>query len=440
MKKRVILFSSSEYSDSQKLKTIPQVRDPNKKVYLQSDYSDSYYYDYSSPQEEKIAIKKTEKPIARPPIKRNVSLQQRNLHQRPIVKQANNNHQINSNQNDNRGEKSSINNANKRPNRPPPRSINQNQHTQQTQKANIQKSSSAPSNQISTNDEYDYDYDYEYSNDQINDQKPQDSNEINTKIYCSPHEMKVVEVKTPEKKEKIVEDDDNAVIMSPQDDNYMPPPSANLSPLRALETSSISQQSFDSITYSVQRTSKIRVHGKSYIFSLIKEGNPVLYSKSNSRHPKGMMPISANKDIHIRNSGNTEYSITAENNCTKFVVKSLQQNILTFSISPGQNEYSKLPHLNVSIDNSFDFTPKEMTSKRPQMSKRGFWFLDFHNKFTLPSEKNAIFIPTNPALGGDDIIVVRKIAKDRIEIDVNHEAADIIVFGIGLSTFLAKLK
>ena len=40
--------------------------------------------------------------------------------------------------------------------------------------------------------------------------------------------------------------------------------------------------------------------------------------------------------------------------------------------------------------------------------------------------------------GGEVRKVVRKIEKDRIEIDVNINAEDIIVFAIGLSTFLAK--
>lgn len=446
MKKRGIVFSSSEYSDSDVMQVIPQAKNPNNKANLQSDSASYYYDDYSDSSDQKVTVKQTKPPL-RPQVNRN--------------KQDFNNHNQNQNFNQNKRDTDESNiktqkstgslnpRAVNRPVRPMPRSIHtpaqsrapQN-NQQQPQTPSIQKEADKPNSKSAPSFDNLPKSSSNIDNENLDDKKSQNNqekniNEIDTKIHSSPREMKARQSHRTEFND--LSSDDDAVIQTPIENDDFLNMNVNTKTVRETTKKSNPIQNQDYVTYSVKRTPKRSVHGKSYIFSLIKEGKPVLFSKSNSRHPKGVLPISTNSDVHIRKSSSSEYTITAENGCTKFIFKSSNQNpILTYSISPSQNEYVKLPHLNIAVDESFDFSPKQMTSKRPQMSKRGFFFLDFHNKFTLPSEKNAIFIPANPEIGKDDLFVVRKIEKDRIEIDVNINAEDIIVFAIGLSTFLAK--
>ena len=449
MKRSGVVFSSSEYSESDALEYIPQAKNPNNKANLQSDSGSYYYDDYSSSSDDKIVVKKV-KITPKPQVNRGIN--------KPIQlnKSGYNNHNQNQNLNQNKRDTdvpqeekinvqksvgSITNRGVNRVNRPPPRSIRsppQIQSQQKKQPQPQQPSKSSPS----FNHVHEEDNEIEYNeNSSDNQSKAQSSqanlnHEINSKIYSSPREEKARQVNQINNDKH--DDDDNAVILTPVENDDFAPVNVNMITKKQSSENPSNDLVFDSITYSVKRTAKRSVHGKSYIFSLIKEGNPVLFSKSNSRHPKGIMPISTNSDIHIKNSSASEYTITAEENCTKFTIKSQQKTILTYTITPSQKEYIKLPHLNIVIAQSLAFSPKEMTSKRPQMNRRGFWFLDFHNKFTLPSEKNAIFVPANPELGGEDLIVVRKIEKDRIEIDVNTTPSDIVVFAIGLSSFLAK--
>lgn len=456
MKKKGIVFSSSEYSDSEMIKVIPQAKNPNNKANLQSDSGSYYYVDYSDSSDGKVTVNKT-KPQLRTQISRNIGKPSQT--NKPEINSHDQNQNLNQNKREiNQTQKNTLRNPRglNRPIRPLPRPIRTSQvQTQQRkqsptqqptnqEKTDIKSSKSSPTINNLKKSDSDSEYYENSSDDQPKSYPSQDdtNTDINTKIHSSPRETKTRQPQFNNNNNNNINDDDDndAVIQTPiENDDFTPPPTNIPSnPTKKIIEEHTTQKITDSISYSVNRTTKRSVHGKSYIFTLIKEGNPVLYSKSNTRHPKGILPISTNPDIHIRKSSSSEYTITAENGCTKFTIKSPQNTILTYNISPSQNEFVKLPHLNISVDESFDFVPKEMTSKRPQMSKRGFWFLDFHNKFTLPSEKNAIFIPTNPEVGKNDLFVVRKIEKNRIEIDANIETSDIIVFAIGLASFLAK--
>ncbi|OHT13074.1 hypothetical protein TRFO_03505 [Tritrichomonas foetus] len=190
-------------------------------------------------------------------------------------------------------------------------------------------------------------------------------------------------------------------------------------------------------TFSVSRKKKSSIKGTSYIYTFSRNDQAILYSKCNSRHPKGKFPITTNPKVSMKSQG--EYTLIANNGSRHFDIKSQNGHVMSFTIDIPTGVV-KLPVMKITVDESFDFTPKNLKSKRPTLSRNGFWFLDFHSKFTLTSEKNAIFIEDGPDGENEDLVIVRKIAKNRLEIDVNLAASDIIIFGIGLALFLGKLK
>jgi hypothetical protein len=92
----------------------------------------------------------------------------------------------------------------------------------------------------------------------------------------------------------------------------------------------------------------------------------------------------------------------------------------------------------IVVGDSIDSAVKGFVSLRPKMSNQGFWFLDFHNRFTLPSPRNAIYIQDNPSRTGEELFALRQIAKDILEFDVMYDIPDLVLFTIGVAAFCAK--
>ena len=81
-----------------------------------------------------------------------------------------------------------------------------------------------------------------------------------------------------------------------------------------------------------------------------------------------------------------------------------------------------------------------LVTKKPKMNRNGTFTLHFHNRFTIPSEKNAIFL--NQALGPNapDVLSIRKIGKEMLEIIADSNLPDYVVFAIGLTMFTGNLS
>jgi hypothetical protein len=92
----------------------------------------------------------------------------------------------------------------------------------------------------------------------------------------------------------------------------------------------------------------------------------------------------------------------------------------------------------VTIGDGIESTVKELVSLRPKMSNQGFWFLDFHNRFTLPSPRNAIFVKDNPSRTGDEMFAMRQIDKNLLEFDIMYDIPDLVLFAVGVAAFCAK--
>ena len=274
------------------------------------------------------------------------------------------------------------------------------------------------------------------------------TNPVNDNDGDTPKENKPQEVKRPIKPKKpentdnndnvllvkspsIEHDDsDDDVIMAPQSNSPLQAPDTSISPIQSPHAS---RQL--SITFSIERKAKT---GK-YSFIMRQDSHKLLFAKCKSRHPSDSITVYQFTN-NSNNREKTNYKLFSEKKCRQFILKSNIGTLMTFSITL-PTKLIVLPRQDIKIEDIADFKPKHLKSKNPQMSQKGYWVLDFHSKFTIPSEKNAIFISAEENSEGEDLILVRKIEKNRLEVDVNlPDPNAIIIFGIALSIFMAKYK
>ena len=200
------------------------------------------------------------------------------------------------------------------------------------------------------------------------------------------------------------------------------------------------QQSFKfatPITYAIARKIKQKIRGKRYYYYLYSNSKIKYCSKTKSRHPSHHITI--HKGNKIRSNAKSKYHLQIENHCTKFSLKNQHnEDLLCLTINI-DSTILKLPRIiSIQINQALGVPSFSLTTKTPGVSSRGDFILDFHNKFTLPSEKNNIFVPSND-IDGPYLLVTRKISTNDIEIDVNIELPEFAVYAIGLGIFIAKL-
>ncbi|OHT17120.1 hypothetical protein TRFO_12643 [Tritrichomonas foetus] len=194
------------------------------------------------------------------------------------------------------------------------------------------------------------------------------------------------------------------------------------------------------VTFAVSRKIKSSIRGKRFYYYFYSDSNPLFCAKAKSRHPTSHIPICKGDQIHMK--GKHEYTFLVGNDSTFFSLrkgKSSGDELLAMNIVLDSSLLMLPRHIDVQIFEKIGIPPISLTTKRPKMSTRGDWTLDFHNKFTIPSEKNAIFVLLNDK-EGPDLLVTRKISGSGMEIDLCTNLPEIAVFAIGLGIFIAKLR
>jgi hypothetical protein len=217
-----------------------------------------------------------------------------------------------------------------------------------------------------------------------------------------------------------------------------PPPSEIAPPI--LEIAPLSCPKVLNCTLVVRRIAKSSIKGKHFYFDMPSEAGTKYYAKSLSSRPSNtMIPISTNSDIHMKSQ--TEYQLACEKGSRTFVLRRNETVVLTYTLLKDDVKSLHIPDFSrVTIDDSIETAVRKFVSMRPKMSKQGFWFLDFHNRFTIPSPRNAIYVQDNPGRNGDEMFTVRQIAKDTLEFDLMYDIPELLIFAVGVAAFCAKHK
>jgi hypothetical protein len=195
-------------------------------------------------------------------------------------------------------------------------------------------------------------------------------------------------------------------------------------------------------SYVITRTSKRSIQGKRYFFEMAFQQQYSLFAKARNSHPKGQVPICRTADVHL--VGSCDYFLRPSNKSRTFELLKASDGERFFMLEILKDEVlqkAKIPcRRKLSFSQNLGLEHEILVSQRPRMSRKGYWFLDFHDRFTLPSMKNAIYVAEAERRNGRELITVRAIEKDRVEVNLAIDLPDFVVFGIGLASFLANYE
>jgi sensor histidine kinase YesM len=172
------------------------------------------------------------------------------------------------------------------------------------------------------------------------------------------------------------------------------------------------------------------MHIRSHLLFLLRAGDsPVYYAKSKGFPPSAVY-ISRNPDIHIKN-GQYDYVMT---------VDSAQRN---FRVSQkGESD----PIATIFIDNQHEdgFGPRRLDvdlmasghliSKKP-VRRGSRWTLNFHGKYVVKSQKNAILVDEEE----EQVLLVKKIERHVLELEILKNLSQFNVFIIALASFVCPV-
>lgn len=171
------------------------------------------------------------------------------------------------------------------------------------------------------------------------------------------------------------------------------------------------------------------------------QGDEVIISaKCKGRHPKSAIAIKNGPEVHM--SQPCDLYMIPENSSTEFKLrKSAIDGPILMSAQVTHNMQNLLrPRLiTINIEEESGIPKQVLVTRTPKMLRNGMFALDFHNHFTLPSEKNAIFFDQSKGQNSPDLCSVRKTGTDTLEIIASEKLPDLIVFSIGLIMYTANL-
>lgn len=203
-----------------------------------------------------------------------------------------------------------------------------------------------------------------------------------------------------------------------------------------------------SLTYSITRIKPRLKNVYTFEFSQIPQESDtptqveeVIYSaKCKGRFPKSPIPINKGKEIHLSKA--SDFVLIPSNNATVFTLKKALYDIpalMDISVKYNMQNLLRPRTITVHINTESGIPKQDLVTRTPKMLRNGMFALDFHNRFTIPSEKNAIFYDQKNGPSSADICSVRKIGLDTLEIIASENLPSNIVFGIGLVLFTADL-
>lgn len=189
-----------------------------------------------------------------------------------------------------------------------------------------------------------------------------------------------------------------------------------------------------SITYLINRD----VHkgiSKSILFTLMEHGNPKFASKIRSRKDVNIpiqknitfvssMPIDA---VLVQGSKSQDFSLRDKD--------SYGEQLLQIKFIPGSSP-ADVGRKAVITFKSLQGMPSKLLTRTPMIDPSGIPTYDFQGHYSQKSIKNAVFYENQ---NGPNLLMVRKVGKNQIEIDVHFECDPLWIFAIGVASFISTV-
>lgn len=190
------------------------------------------------------------------------------------------------------------------------------------------------------------------------------------------------------------------------------------------------------VTYScIKSTPKWGTHCTHFQLSM--DDLDLFHTKLKSLNQTEPIPISSGKECHytkdndfylLTNKTHEAFSLRAKNPKGKEIM------ILTMYQIVSIDE----PKV-VSITYNKSETSTEVVkleNQKPVLQTDGTWVLDFSERYTIPSKENAILVDEKT---GKEMIVIRKVEENEIQLDSFEPIPPYIVFAVAVSFWLAPI-
>lgn len=234
-----------------------------------------------------------------------------------------------------------------------------------------------------------------------------------------------------------LDDEYDAFVLKDSDPAFSPPKeSVRQQPVLYHATSIIPSKKIlhtDSPIYAVSRESKIHLTGRTLIFRFSENGKQmykaVLKSKGVTMFP-----------IYMKDTEEQSYCMLIGNNTATFSLHEKTEygdELISINFKPQETSADTHRKIAVTIFKPLESSPSRLISKAPGLDPDGKPFFDFEGRFSIESIKNAILVENQ---GGPSLVMIRKAGEDMIEIEVRFPHDPIIIFALGISSFLAKVK
>lgn len=176
----------------------------------------------------------------------------------------------------------------------------------------------------------------------------------------------------------------------------------------------------------VVREKKVKVNGTRIFFKAFHNNKQIFLAKAKHAGSK-QIPITSDTEIHLKNQN--MYDVMTENNSTDFTLvdRATQEHLLwiQFGAKTQSDELRKMFVTFLAACN----IPKKLTSV-PMKRK----IKDIEGKMCKASVKNSLLEDEN----GNEVMTIRKVAKNRLNIEIVTGAEAIWLFAIGIAAFLGR--
>lgn len=191
----------------------------------------------------------------------------------------------------------------------------------------------------------------------------------------------------------------------------------------------------DPVSYRLKRSSTVSLHGKMTHYQLYLNGRQLLHTKLKTKKASGICYIGEGAELHLSRKDYLA-AILYANNCSTFSIRKTNEygeEILTIIYKPGIDGSPR--NVQLFFPKIFKNIPQKLFSRNAVLSDTNSWTLDMKGKFTIKSIKNCVLVDEYD----NEFVYVMKIDKETLQIDVDKEFSELMVFSIGLSSFFCKL-
>ena len=188
------------------------------------------------------------------------------------------------------------------------------------------------------------------------------------------------------------------------------------------------------VTYSCIRS---KPSGHCIHFQLSLDDRDLYHAKVKSTSQIEPIPVSAGKEVHYSKK-NDFYMLTNKSH-EVFSLRAKSPNGEEMFVFSEYQIISIDDPKNISVvykKSETDQRKVKFINKKPTKQSDGNWVLDFSERYTVPSKKNAILIDEET---GKEMIVVRKVENFEIELDAYEPIPPIYVFAVALSFWLSPI-